>query len=43
MCRLVDKQGRFVDEVTDFAGRYVKEEYYTMPNVPQKVLNRLMY
>ncbi|MGN6180432.1 MAG: isoleucine--tRNA ligase, partial [Mucilaginibacter sp.] len=26
---LVDKQGRFVNEVTDFAGRYVKEEYYT--------------
>jgi isoleucyl-tRNA synthetase len=26
---LVDKQGRFVEEVTDFAGRYVKEEYYT--------------
>jgi len=26
---LVDKQGRFVDEVTDFAGRYVKEEYYS--------------
>jgi isoleucyl-tRNA synthetase len=26
---LVNKQGRFVDEVTDFAGRYVKEEYYT--------------
>lgn len=25
---LVDKQGRFVNEVTDFAGRYVKEEYY---------------
>ena len=25
---LVDKQGKFVDEVTDFAGRYVKEEYY---------------
>lgn len=25
---LVDKQGRFVKEVTDFAGRYVKEEYY---------------
>jgi isoleucyl-tRNA synthetase len=25
---LVDKQGRFVEEVTDFAGRYVKEEYY---------------
>lgn len=25
---LVDKQGRFVKEVIDFAGRYVKEEYY---------------
>jgi len=25
---LVDKQGKFVNEVTDFAGRYVKEEYY---------------
>jgi isoleucyl-tRNA synthetase len=26
---LVDKQGRFVDEVTDFAKRYVKDEYYS--------------
>ncbi len=26
---LVNKQGKFVAEVTDFAGRYVKEEYYT--------------
>ncbi len=26
---LVDKQGKFLPEVTDFAGRYVKEEYYT--------------
>lgn len=26
---LVDKQGRFVDQVTDFAGKYVKEEYYS--------------
>ncbi|GAB4244953.1 MAG: isoleucine--tRNA ligase [Ekhidna sp.] len=26
---LVDKQGRFVKEVTDFAGRFVKEEYYS--------------
>lgn len=25
---LVNKQGQFVDEVTDFAGYYVKEEYY---------------
>lgn len=26
---IVDKKGRFVKEVTDFAGRYVKEEYYS--------------
>lgn len=26
---LVDKQGRFVEQVTDFAGKYVKEEYYS--------------
>ena len=26
---LVDKQGKFVKEVTDYAGRYVKEEYYS--------------
>ncbi|HRU62518.1 MAG TPA: class I tRNA ligase family protein, partial [Bacteroidia bacterium] len=26
---LVDKQGRFIGEVTDFAGEYVKEQYYT--------------
>ncbi|MBL7803715.1 MAG: isoleucine--tRNA ligase, partial [Saprospiraceae bacterium] len=26
---LVDRQGRFVPEVTDFAGRYVKAEYYS--------------
>lgn len=26
---LVDRQGKFVDQVTDFAGKYVKEEYYT--------------
>jgi isoleucyl-tRNA synthetase len=26
---LVDKQGRFVNEVSDFAGRFVKEEYYS--------------
>lgn len=25
---LVNKQGKFVDEVTDFAGKYVKEEYF---------------
>jgi isoleucyl-tRNA synthetase len=26
---LVNKQGKFVDTVTDFAGLYVKDEYYT--------------
>lgn len=26
---LVDRQGRFASEVTDFAGRFVKEEYYS--------------
>ncbi|GAB4032268.1 isoleucine--tRNA ligase [Spirosoma jeollabukense] len=26
---IVDKHGQFVDEITDFAGRYVKEEYYS--------------
>ncbi len=26
---IVDKQGRFVKEISDFAGRYVKEEYYS--------------
>ena len=26
---LVNRQGKFVDEVTDFAGYYVKEEYYS--------------
>ncbi len=26
---LVDRQGRFVEQVTDFAGRYVKAEYYS--------------
>ncbi len=26
---IVDRQGRFVAEITDYAGRYVKEEYYS--------------
>lgn len=25
---IVDKQGKFVKEITDFAGKYVREEYY---------------
>ncbi len=33
---LVDTQGRFVDEVTDFAGMYVKNEYYPAGEAPEK-------
>ncbi|TNE54475.1 MAG: isoleucine--tRNA ligase [Bacteroidetes bacterium] len=33
---LVDRQGRFVPEVTDFAGRYVKAEYYHPEEQQQK-------
>ena len=38
---LVNKQGKFVDEVTDFAGMYVKDEFYTdedeKPKLPADV------
>ena len=38
---LVDTQGRFVNEVTDFAGMYVKDEYYkdseSKPHLPVDV------
>ena len=33
---LVDGQGRFTEEVTDLAGQYVKEEYYTEKDVKPK-------
>ncbi len=33
---LVDKQGRFVQQVTDFAGRFVKEEYYNAAELEDK-------
>lgn len=33
---LVDTQGRFVKEVTDFAGMYVKNEYYEDGQAPEK-------
>ena len=33
---LVDLQGRFRKEVTDFAGRYVKNEYYPEGEAPDK-------
>lgn len=34
---LVDLQGRFRPEVTDFAGAYVKNEYYPEGEAPEKV------
>ena len=36
MVPLVDLQGRFRKEVKDFAGRYVKNEYYQKGEAPQK-------
>ncbi|MDH5399308.1 MAG: isoleucine--tRNA ligase, partial [Cyclobacteriaceae bacterium] len=36
---IVDKQGRYVDEITDFAGRYVKDEYYNDGKKPDRSLD----
>lgn len=33
---LVDTQGRFVKEVSDFAGMYVKNEFYSQEDMPEK-------
>lgn len=33
---LVDNQGRFTEEVTDFAGMYVKNDYYPDGEAPEK-------
>ena len=33
---LVDTQGRFVEEVSDFAGMYVKNEFYSAEDMPEK-------
>jgi isoleucyl-tRNA synthetase len=33
---LVDTQGRFVEEVSDFAGMYVKNEFYSQEDMPEK-------
>ena len=33
---LVDLQGRFTEEMGEFAGRYVKNEYYTDGSAPEK-------
>jgi len=32
----VDRTGRFVNEITDFAGRYVKEQYYSQAEQDEK-------
>lgn len=36
---IVDKQGRYVKEITDFAGMYVKNEYYPEGEAPEKSLD----
>ena len=36
---LVDLQGRFRPEVTEFAGKYVKNEYYPEGEVPEKSID----
>ncbi len=39
---IVDKQGRYVKEITDFAGMYVKNEYYSDEERPEKSLDVLI-
>ncbi len=36
---IVDKQGRYVKEITDFAGMYIKNEYYKDGEAPEKSLD----
>ncbi|MCO6359354.1 isoleucine--tRNA ligase [Roseivirga pacifica] len=36
---IVNKQGKYVDEITDFAGMYVKNEYYSDEERPEKSLD----
>ncbi len=36
---IVNKQGKYVDEITDFAGMYVKNEYYSDAERPEKSLD----
>lgn len=36
---IVDKRGRYVKEITDFAGIFVKNEYYTDGEVPERSLD----
>lgn len=39
---IVDKQGRYVKEITDFAGMYVKNQYYKEGEAPEKSLDVLI-
>ena len=39
---IVDKQGKYVKEITDFAGMYVKNEYYSDTERPEKSLDVLI-
>lgn len=39
---IVNKQGKYVDEITDFAGMYVKNQYYKEGEVPEKSLDVLI-
>jgi isoleucyl-tRNA synthetase len=39
---IVDKQGRYVKEITDYAGMYVKNEYYSNEDRPDKSLDVLI-
>ena len=39
---IVDKQGKYVKEITDFAGMYVKNEYYKDEERPEKSLDVLI-
>lgn len=39
---IVDKQGRYVKEITKYAGMYVKNEYYAADQAPEKSLDVLI-
>ena len=39
---IVNKQGRYVKEITDFAGMYVKNQYYAKDEEPKKSLDVLI-
>ena len=39
---IVNKQGKYVKEITDFAGMYVKNEYYKEEDRPEKSLDVLI-